>query len=246
MARIRTFTMNGNTYTSMMEIARELGIKRVYPRDFAKYGIVETTDTAYAGTTNKVDDVDKEVDDTTQNADTAVSTENTKAENDSIVNDKEATDNVANKEESQVTKKTASNKNKAKASAKPASKKAEPLVGLEAYSIELRVMTLDDLVDLAKKEEVELYETVSDEKIRRMRLTMALKSKKYPGQKLNTRKASFRHVSLDALKEFAKEVGVVDYTVTSEERTQRMWIIHALNEAGYYDIPEKKVEVVNA
>ena len=246
MARIRTFTMNGNTYTSMMEIARELGIKRVYPRDFAKYGIVETTDTAYAGTTNKVDDVDKEVDDTTQNADTAVSTENTKAENDSIVNDKEATDNVANKEESQVTKKTASNKNKAKASAKPASKKAEPLVGLEAYSIELRVMTLDDLVDLAKKEEVELYETVSDEKIRRMRLTMALKSKKYPGQKLNTRKASFRHVSLDALKEFAKEVCVEDYIVTSEERTQRMWIIHALNEAGYYDIPEKKDEVVNA
>lgn len=39
----RTFTMNGNTYTSMMDIARELGVKRVYPRDFDKYGIVETT-----------------------------------------------------------------------------------------------------------------------------------------------------------------------------------------------------------
>lgn len=35
--------MNGNTYTSMMDIARELGVKRVYPRDFDKYGIVETT-----------------------------------------------------------------------------------------------------------------------------------------------------------------------------------------------------------
>lgn len=247
MASKRTFTMNGNTYTSMMEIARELGIKRVYPRDFAKYGIVETTDTvATDDATNKVED--KKVADTpqAQDADTAVSTENTKAENDTVVGDKEATDDVANKEESQVTKKTASNKNTDKAADKPASNKVKPLTGLEAYSAELRVMTLNDLVDLAKKEQVELYETVSDEKIRRMRLTMALKSKKYPGQKLNTRKASFRHVSLDALKEFAKEVGVADYTVTSEERTQRMWIIHALNKAGYYDIPEKKDEVVNA
>lgn len=244
MASKRTFTMNGNTYTSMMEIARELGIKRVYPRDFAKYGIVETTDAVAADATNKVED--KKVADIPQDADTAVSTENTKAENDIVVDDKEATDDVVNKEESQVAKKTANNKNTAKAAAKPASNKVKSLTGLEAYSAELRVMTLDDLVNLAKKEQVELYETVSDEKIRRMRLTMALKSKKYPGQKLNTRKASFRHVSLDDLKEFAKEVGVVDYTVTSEERTQKMWIIHALNKAGYYDIPEKKDEVVNA
>lgn len=244
MASKRTFTMNGNTYTSMMEIARELGIKRVYPRDFAKYGIVETTDAVAADATNKVED--KKVADIPQDADTAVSTENTKAESDTVVDDKEATDDVVNKEESQVAKKTANNKNTAKAAAKPASKKVKSLTGLEAYSAELRVMTLDDLVNLAKKEQVELYETVSDEKIRRMRLTMALKSKKYPGQKLNTRKASFRHVSLDDLKEFAKEVGVVDYTVTSEERTQKMWIIHALNKAGYYDIPEKKDEVVNA
>lgn len=43
MKTTRTFTMNGNTYTSMMDIARELGVKRVYPSDFDKYGIVETT-----------------------------------------------------------------------------------------------------------------------------------------------------------------------------------------------------------
>ena len=39
----RTFVMNGKTYNSMMDIARELGVKRVYPRDFAKLGIIETT-----------------------------------------------------------------------------------------------------------------------------------------------------------------------------------------------------------
>lgn len=60
MKTARTFTMNGNTYTSMMDIARELGVKRVYPRDFDKYGIVETTgqDTQVVAddTTAKADD----------------------------------------------------------------------------------------------------------------------------------------------------------------------------------------------
>lgn len=234
MATKRTFTMNGNTYTSMMEIARELGIKRVYPKDFPKYGIVEVTDTAVANNDTTLDKVE---DGKAVGADTAVSTENTKAENDTVVKDDKA-DGLVNKEESQMVKKTANNK-KATATkvAKPATKKT---TGLESYSAELRAMTLDNLVATAKKEGVELYESVADEKIRRMRLTMALKAKKYPGQKLNTRKVSFRHVSLDELKEFAKEVGVVDYTITSEERTQKMWLIHALNKAGYYDIPEKK------
>jgi hypothetical protein len=107
-------------------------------------------------------------------------------------------------------------------------------------------MSLDDLVTLAQNEGVDDYgDTIANEKIRRMRITMALKNKKFPGQKLDTKKVSFKHVSLEALKEFAQEVGVTDYTVTSEERTQKMWIIHALNQAGYYDIPEKKDKAVN-
>lgn len=63
--------MNGNTYTSMMDIARELGVKRVYPRDFDKYGIVETTgqDTQVA-----VDDTVKTDDTQAQVADTADTT----------------------------------------------------------------------------------------------------------------------------------------------------------------------------
>ena len=75
MKTTRTFTMNGNTYTSMMDIARELGVKRVYPRDFDKYGIVETTgqDTQVA-----VDDTVKADDNTqAQVVDTTVTTDDT-------------------------------------------------------------------------------------------------------------------------------------------------------------------------
>ena len=45
----RQFKYNGNTYGSMMSIAKELGIKRLYPRDFAKYGVEEISDVPNSG-----------------------------------------------------------------------------------------------------------------------------------------------------------------------------------------------------
>ena len=40
----RKFKYNGNIYNSMMSIAKEIGINRLYPKDFPKYGIEEITD----------------------------------------------------------------------------------------------------------------------------------------------------------------------------------------------------------
>lgn len=37
----RKFSFNGKTYNSIMSIAREIGINRIYRKDFAKYGIEE-------------------------------------------------------------------------------------------------------------------------------------------------------------------------------------------------------------
>ena len=39
----KTFEMNGKAYDSMTAIAKELGVKRIYPKDFAKYGITESS-----------------------------------------------------------------------------------------------------------------------------------------------------------------------------------------------------------
>ena len=54
----KTFEMNGKAYDSMTAIAKELGVKRIYPKDFAKYGITESSkdksaDTAAAKSTDK-------------------------------------------------------------------------------------------------------------------------------------------------------------------------------------------------
>lgn len=56
----KTFEMNGKTYDSMTAIAKELGVKRIYPKDFAKYGITESSkndsaDTADTATDNSTD-----------------------------------------------------------------------------------------------------------------------------------------------------------------------------------------------
>lgn len=50
----KTFEMNGKAYDSMTAIAKELGVKRIYPKDFAKYGITESSknDSADTATDN--------------------------------------------------------------------------------------------------------------------------------------------------------------------------------------------------
>lgn len=53
----KTFEMNGKAYDSMTAIAKELGVKRIYPKDFAKYGITESgkNDSADTATDNSTD-----------------------------------------------------------------------------------------------------------------------------------------------------------------------------------------------
>ena len=46
----KTFEMNGKTYDSMTAIAKELGVKRIYTKDFAKYGITESSKTESSDT----------------------------------------------------------------------------------------------------------------------------------------------------------------------------------------------------
>ena len=74
----RTFEMNGKSYNTLTAIAAELGVKRVYPRDFAKYGITEITATAnntivaISKSVNILDDDATTDDDATQADDTTV------------------------------------------------------------------------------------------------------------------------------------------------------------------------------
>lgn len=52
----KTFEMNGKAYDSMTAIAKELGVKRIYPKDFAKYGITESSKNDSADTADTATD----------------------------------------------------------------------------------------------------------------------------------------------------------------------------------------------
>lgn len=103
MKTTRTFTMNGNTYTSMMDIARELGVKRVYPRDFDKYGIVETT--GQDATQVAADDTAK-VDD---NAQAQVANDTVVADDTTVATDVQIDDTQTQQDDTQASDDTADN-----------------------------------------------------------------------------------------------------------------------------------------
>lgn len=81
----RTFEMNGKTYGTLTAIAKDLGVKRVYTRDFAKYGITEITSVnnttiLVSRSVNILDDVQDTPADDTQDAVPATDSEDTPAD----------------------------------------------------------------------------------------------------------------------------------------------------------------------
>lgn len=212
----RTFKMNGNIYNSMMDIARELGKKRIHPKDFQKYGIEEITGTVQSGDV-KSDDVKSD-----------------------------------DKSSEEKTEKKAPAKKDVKKSEETPEKKEKtdkPVVTLDElvkqplvdFSKNLRKISTEDIIQFAKDNGVDTVEDASDEKIRRMRVVMNLKAKFYPGQSLEPKKVSFKGVELQKLLDFADEQGI-EYRHASEEKIQKMWVIYALNQAGFYDLPDEPVD----
>lgn len=295
----RTFKMNGNIYNSMMDIARELGKKRIHPKDFQKYGIEEITGTVQSGDV-KPDDNEKtvisvkeqkaldslkklsgweedgfgtgtndndvfyalnhELEDngklflkTTYSAMVNGDTSEDEDNNDNWMTAQEVLSEVSNKSDDKESEKKADKKSPAKKSNDKTSEKKEKtdkttvtldeLVkqSLVDFSKNLRKISNEDIIQFAKDNGVDTVEDASDERIRRMRVVMNLKAKFYPGQSLEPKKVSFKGVELQKLLDFADEQGI-EYRHASEEKIQKMWVIYALNQAGFYDLPDEPVD----
>ena len=270
MKTTRTFTMNGNTYTSMMDIARELGVKRVYPRDFDKYGIVETTgqDAQVAvDDTVKTDDTQAQVADT---ADTTVAaTDDVQAQQDDTqvgVDDSQQVDDT----QSDVTDDQTQDADKAdedvqdtKADDKKADepkvdkrftrklgtpeqiKEAQENAGkmdIISFNNYIKHFTVDALVALADAAGVKNWDSITNEPIRKMRLLMEIKAFYYPQDKTPVKPNSeWRKVDLADLLALAKK-HKLNYKKSDDEKIQRMWLIMAIKAANLtpQDLPQKK------
>ncbi len=246
MKTTRTFTMNGKTYQSMMEIARELGVKRVYPRDFEKYGITEVSDDS------TVAPADKEV---------------KPVQEDKKEDKKEATKKVEQPVEKKVEKKVETVK-KAKEDKAVDEDKVDkrftrrlgtpeqikesqdnvPNMTVVEFNDSIKHFTIDALVQMVEAVDAKTWETITNEPIRRMRLLMELKNHYYPNDKTPVKPSSgWRKFELDELLQFAKD-HKVEYKTSDNTKIQRMWVVQALNAANLTpdDVPQKKEETVNA
>lgn len=266
--KTRTFKMNDKTYTSMMDIARELGIKRVYPRDFAKYGIVELTDSQdTADESTKTDDVVQEV-----KADVAETTkvdETQKTEpvekSDSNLNDTskeevKASDEVEEKNDKPQEDDTKNNKAKTQKHVRKVGtveeiQSVKNNVGsmtIQEFCEEVKHFTVSALLELAKHADpaMNTWDSITNEPIRKMRLTMELKKFYFPNDKLASAKPAtgWKKMELNKMLEIADN-NHVDYKKYDDEKIQRMWLTVALNKAGlnpqdYQDTKDKQ-EVAN-
>lgn len=202
----RVFKINNKVgkFYSMMDVARELGIARIYPKDFDRFGVVEITGTPEADDNDPVLPLDL---DTKKDSDIEV-------------------------------------------------KKAEPKQDSSVYTMDdlvklslgdfsklVKIIPTEDVVKFSEKSSLETFADATDERIRRMKLIMSIKKKFYPGQSLPPKKVSFKGASLDELVDFAKKVKV-EYKESNEEKIQKMWVIYALNQSGFFDLPEKEKQTM--
>lgn len=229
----KMFKMNDKVFGSMMDIARELGVKRVYPKDFEKYNITEISEDASS------QDV---VENNNENADTEVVENN----DNNVVESNGSDDSVESEDE-------------ASEPIKPEKKKSEVVEKVEKAVVKKHVGTAEDvsyaqdnvskltvvefnnfikhfsissLVEMAENAGVDTWEKVDNEPIRRMRLLMEIKTHYYPTDKTPVRpKSNWKKIGLDSLVELANQ-NSLEYRVSDDKRIQRMWVIFALNAAG--------------
>lgn len=220
----RTFVYNGKKFDSMMAIAREMGVKRIYTRDFDKYGIVEIVNDA-----NDANDVNDVNDSTDVAVDAA---EETKAEEPK--KDKRFTKKCGNAEEVAEAIKLAKGSD------------------IEAFAKYVKHFTAAAMAEVAKAVDVpNMWETISNEPIRKMRLIMEVKATCFPGEKVYVKPVTeWNKVTINKLAKAAEDngLGVKHY---DDERIYRMFLTRALNEAGvsaedYIEKPDTKGEVVDA
>ena len=250
----RTFEMNGNQYTSMMDIARELGVKRVYPKDFDKYGIVETTGQV---ADTKVEETQKAVDDTVQKAETKTEKQTTETKKSSK---KQDTPKVEKKSEETPKAEKSEKKEQPKVDRRFTRKTgtAEEIQEVQNKVTQMTIVefnnyikhfSLDALVQMAEAVGVKTWEDIENEPIRKMRLLMEIKGYYFPNDKTPVKPNScWRKVPLEKLLELADEKKL-EYKTSSDSKIQRMWVILALNNAGLtpQDLKqEEKEENTNA
>lgn len=205
----RQFTMNGKKYDSMLQIAKDLGKSRIYPKDFDKYGIVETTgqddtqDTPVVAVEPEVT-VPVEV----KVEEPAKDTEEPKRDSKKVVKAYGTDEEIAEAEK--IAKEST----------------------LEEFYSKIKNFTVDALSKMATTVGLSDWSNMENSTIRRMHLMADIKKYYFPNDSLPIKKKSvWSKTSLEDMLKLADSKGV-EYKKYEDEKIQRMRVTVALNLAG--------------
>lgn len=213
--KTRKFEKDGKLYNSIMDIAREVGVSRIRPQQFEKYGIKELV----AGEDNTVDDLSDETKETVTKNNKAVITEDV---GDDVVLKKDADRDTY---KSKVCKRVGTQEEIDEVVSKVAN------MSLEEFYKYIRNFSIEALLKMSAIAGTSSWDTISDISIKRMHLMADIKKHYFPGQKLPKKgKSRWGSYSLDELKKIADE-NSVEYKKFSDDKIQRMRLSMALDKA---------------
>lgn len=147
-------------------------------------------------------------------------------------------------EENTTDEPEASNEEEVADTAEEEDEEALSFESIEEFVEAMKGMSGEEVIQLAVGLELEWKEN-TNKGINRMRASMALREHFFPGQRRPSGpKSPWKKVPYNEIEALAK-VNNVQYTVTEDEKINRMWAIHALNKAGITP-PVKEKEAVES
>lgn len=252
------FVMNGKKFPSMLAIARELGKKRIYRKDFERYCIVEVedekaADELIASQVTEVEDSKIEVE-TPEVTNDVEASENQPEEIEEIVenNDNQEEEvemenaEAKGEENVEAPAEALKEEKKAKRKERKETKQITPEMLARAEELRKKAGYSDDIwewaVDMKQKTAEEVFALAESlgltwerhevQRIDRMRAVMTLRENLFPGQKRpRVRRSPWRGIPNEAIAEIAKKHGV-EYQPSVDKRITRMRLIKALKDAG--------------
>lgn len=213
----KTYLYNGKTYTTIMEIAKEIGKSRLYQKDFNKYGITVVDPTP--STTSQIIiahlSTDGIVADSVIDIPTEVPTTYTTSTTYTTVATLTTSSPLAEDEVARIEKEVVD-------------------MDCDSFRLELSKLDMDSIIKMAKNAGIEkLWEHLTNKPIRRMRLIMELKEVYFP---TNTHKVTkpptpWKGISFDKLAKIAQDKGII-WAKDNHPNINRMRLIMALKKNG--------------
>ena len=222
-------------FPSMLQVAKHVGKSRVFRKDFEKLGLKEMTEAEYQELLNEGNEPEAAVE---VKAEEKVETPAAEVKPEVV-----ETETSEEEEKDEVEEAPESEEEEAEEPAETEEETSEEEEKAEEVAGEVEFSDMEEFIEVMKgmsgEEVIELAQSLgvtwnehSHKGINRMRASMALREKYFPGQKRpKIEKSSWRNIPYKDLEALALQNNLT-WTVTADEKINRMWVIDALKKAG--------------